>query len=56
MSTKAKVNTKKVVVKKTVNQLVKKVLTEAQKEERRQKRIANPQISHLASNVRQKLT
>ena len=51
MSTKTKVNAKKVVVKKTVNQLVKKVLTEAQKEERRQKRIANPQISHLASNV-----
>jgi hypothetical protein len=51
MSTKAKVNTKKVVVKKTAKQLVKKVLTDAQKEERRQKRIANPQISHLASNV-----
>ena len=51
MSTKAKVNTKKVVVKKTAKQLVKKVLTNAQKEERRQKRIANPQISHLASNV-----
>ena len=41
-------NTKK-VVKKTEKQLVK--LTEAQKEERRKKRLANPQISHLASNV-----
>ena len=52
MNTKVKSNTKKVVVKKTVNQLVKRVLTEAQKEERRKKRIANPQSSHLASNVR----
>jgi len=41
-----------VVVKKTANELVKIVLTEAQKEERRKKRIANPQSSHLASNVR----
>ena len=48
-------NTKKQVTKKTAKQLVKKtskVLTEAQKEERRKKRLANPQISHLASNVR----
>ena len=45
---------KKVVVKKTAEQLVKKTakpLTEAQKEERRKKRLANPQISHLASAV-----
>lgn len=47
-------NTKKAVTKKTAKQLVKKTakpLTEAQKEERRKKRLANPQISHLASAV-----
>ena len=37
MSTKARVNTKKVVVKKTAKQLVKRVLTDAQKEERSMK-------------------
>lgn len=55
MKNSVKTNTKKAVTKKTANQLVKKtskVLTEAQKEERRKKRLANPQISHLASNVR----
>jgi hypothetical protein len=51
MNTKVKnTNTKKVVTKKTAKVLVK--LTEAQKEERRKKRLANPQSSHLASNVR----
>jgi hypothetical protein len=55
MNTKVKnANAKKAVTKKTAKQLVKKTakpLTKAQKEERRKKRLANPQISHLASAV-----
>ncbi len=54
MNTKVKNTTSKKVVKKTAKVLVKKTakpLTEAQKEERRKKRLANPQISHLASAV-----
>jgi hypothetical protein len=50
MKVQVKKSTSKKVVKKTAKVLVK--LTEAQKEERRKKRLANPQISHLASNVR----
>ncbi len=50
MSTKVKNTNAKKVVKKTAKVLVK--LTQAQKEERRKKRLANPQSSHLASNVR----
>ena len=49
MNTNVKNTTSKKVVKKTAKVLVK--LTEAQKEERRKKRLANPQISHLASSV-----
>ena len=49
MNTKATSNTKKLVVKKTANQLVKRVLTDAQKQAQAKKRALNPQFANVQS-------
>tara|TARA_B100000768_G_scaffold152171_1_gene147708 strand:- start:409 stop:897 length:489 start_codon:yes stop_codon:yes gene_type:complete len=52
MNTKVTSNTKKAVVKKTVNQLVKRVLTDAQKQAQAKKRALNPQFANVQSAKR----